>query len=317
MEFIDKSQIMRGIGPDSTAEILEKGKSAMIGEVREWQGKKYKKQANGKWLEVSELGMTKKEHLESKRRANVSAETAFREARRSDLDKYEKEQDKHREAISKLSDEEVDIDWGEEQFQEDKKKETIKEQAKIGMPLYKEPIRSKVAKTDRFGFQIGDASHHSRYEVREFPNHPEVVSSVSKSWNSESVYVKYFNTKNARSITVRFSNHMNNAVLFGNQLTPAATNEEILYELGILGRKPIIEESPRIVQQQIAKKDLDKYEEAELSLQEMYKLGIGADISKYKGKLAKNSNLLIESDTIKSKFNIVGFEYFEISKTDR
>lgn len=194
--------------------------------------------------------------------------------------------------------------------------EPIKEQAKIGMPLYKDPIRSKVAKTDRFGFQIGDASHHNRYEVREFPNYPEVVSSVSKSWNSESVYVKYFNTKNARSITVRFSNHMNNAVLFGDQLTPAATNEEILYELGILGRKPIIEESPRIVQQQIAKKDLDKYEEAELSLQEMYKLGIGADISKYKGKLAKNSNLLIESDTIKSKFNIVGFEYFEISKTD-
>lgn len=43
-------------------ELLEKGKRANIGEIREWSGKKYRKEANGKWLEVSEHGMTKKEH---------------------------------------------------------------------------------------------------------------------------------------------------------------------------------------------------------------------------------------------------------------
>ena len=42
--------------------LLKGGKKANVGEVREWSGKKFKKQANGKWVEVSEHGMTKKEH---------------------------------------------------------------------------------------------------------------------------------------------------------------------------------------------------------------------------------------------------------------
>jgi hypothetical protein len=52
-----------GLGKDS----LEKGAKANTGEIREWSGKKYKKQANGKWLEISEShGMTKREHLTKK-----------------------------------------------------------------------------------------------------------------------------------------------------------------------------------------------------------------------------------------------------------
>lgn len=39
------------IFPDSTAELLEKGKSAAIGEIRTWSGKKYQKTANG-WVPV-------------------------------------------------------------------------------------------------------------------------------------------------------------------------------------------------------------------------------------------------------------------------
>ena len=41
---------------------IEKGKAAQIGEIRVWQGKKMKKQANGKWVEVSDKGMTKEQH---------------------------------------------------------------------------------------------------------------------------------------------------------------------------------------------------------------------------------------------------------------
>lgn len=41
---------------------IEKGKKANVGEIREWAGKRYRKQANGEWLEVSEHGVTKKEH---------------------------------------------------------------------------------------------------------------------------------------------------------------------------------------------------------------------------------------------------------------
>ena len=43
-----------------------KGGKGLIGEVREWGGKKFKKQANGKWKEVSESHwMTRKEHIKT------------------------------------------------------------------------------------------------------------------------------------------------------------------------------------------------------------------------------------------------------------
>ena len=49
-------------------DIEKGGKKANIGEIRDWNGKKYKKQANGKWLEVSnnsgEKNLTKKNHLD-------------------------------------------------------------------------------------------------------------------------------------------------------------------------------------------------------------------------------------------------------------
>lgn len=41
---------------------IEKSQKANIGDIHIWNGKKFKKQPNGKWLEVSEHGMTKKEH---------------------------------------------------------------------------------------------------------------------------------------------------------------------------------------------------------------------------------------------------------------
>lgn len=50
---------------------------------------------------------------------------------------------------------------------------------------------------------------------------------------------------------------------------------------------------------QVAKKDIDKYEQAPLTIKELYELGANADLSKYKGKLAKDSNYLILSDEVK------------------
>ncbi len=45
-------------------DLVEKGgKKGTVGEVREWDGKKYQKQANGKWLEVRG-GLTAKQHQE-------------------------------------------------------------------------------------------------------------------------------------------------------------------------------------------------------------------------------------------------------------
>lgn len=44
------------------AELVGEGKAAQVGEIRVWQGKKMRKQANGKWVEVSDKGMSKEEH---------------------------------------------------------------------------------------------------------------------------------------------------------------------------------------------------------------------------------------------------------------
>lgn len=61
---IQKSQ-PEDINPfDKFEEDIQKGKPAAIGETRVWNGKKMRKQANGKWVEVSEQGKTYKEHKE-------------------------------------------------------------------------------------------------------------------------------------------------------------------------------------------------------------------------------------------------------------
>ena len=46
-------RMCKSIGPDTTAEILEKGKKAEVGEVREWKGQKMRKTANG-WIPVTD-----------------------------------------------------------------------------------------------------------------------------------------------------------------------------------------------------------------------------------------------------------------------
>lgn len=56
------SSLSSCINKAQDSDIEKGGSSAQIGEIREWKGKKYKKQTNGKWVEVSEYGMTKKEH---------------------------------------------------------------------------------------------------------------------------------------------------------------------------------------------------------------------------------------------------------------
>jgi len=82
---------------------IEKGQKANIGEIHTWGGKKYKKQANGKWMEVSEHGKTKEEHSdESKNKRVIAWNTKDDEYRK----KYSDESKLNEEAASKLSDKE-------------------------------------------------------------------------------------------------------------------------------------------------------------------------------------------------------------------
>jgi hypothetical protein len=183
-------------------------------------------------------------------------------------------------------------------------------------------------KTDKNDNYIGDGSYHVSYDVVDLSDYPQVSVDVNKSSTTESVYVKYNNNDNLQSITVRFSNHENNAVKFGDQLDGnIATKNEILYRLGLMGKEFIPETFLFIPTRQVSKIDAPKYKEADLTIQEMYNLGEGADLSKYKGKLAKGSRYLIQGDTVKKEIksgidlgnrvvDLGKFIYKEIGKPD-
>lgn len=86
---------------------IQKGGKGMVGEIREWSGKKYKKQASGKWVEVSDKGMTQKEHSskvkELKEQARNPKGSGFKYDSKHPSWKTAEE---HYEAGSKLSDKE-------------------------------------------------------------------------------------------------------------------------------------------------------------------------------------------------------------------
>ena len=152
---------------------------------------------------------------------------------------------------------------------------------------------------DRDGNPIGDGSFHVEPDVFEFDQYPQIKSDTSYSDTTESTYITYRNTENGKSIAVRFSNHESNAVRFGDQLNGwIASRDEVLYHLGLKQREFIPETFLLIATRKIAKKQLGDYEEADKSIQEMYALGANADISEYKGKLAKGSNYLILGDKV-------------------
>ena len=154
-------------------------------------------------------------------------------------------------------------------------------------------------KYDHSGNLIGDGSWHIEPEVYEFTEYPQIKSSVDYSQSTESTYVTYRNTENDKKITVRFSEHESNAVKFGDQLNGVyASKNKILYYLGLKKREFVPDKFIFIGSRQVAKKELGNYEEADKTIQEMYALGANADISMYKGKIAKGSNYLIIDDIV-------------------
>jgi len=56
--------IEKSVFNEFEVDIEKGGKPAQIGESRVWNGKKVRKESNGKWVEVSSHGMSRKEHLE-------------------------------------------------------------------------------------------------------------------------------------------------------------------------------------------------------------------------------------------------------------
>jgi len=152
---------------------------------------------------------------------------------------------------------------------------------------------------DREGNSIGNGTFHADYNVYEFEEYPQITNSVSKSETTESVYVTYYNKDNDKEAIVRFSNHVNNATIFGDQLNGNFTGkDEILYKLGLMKRVFIPRKFIYIPNRAVKYKDVDQYPKADLTIKEMYALGAGADLSKYNGKIAKDSNYLILGDKV-------------------
>lgn len=153
--------------------------------------------------------------------------------------------------------------------------------------------------TDRLGNEIIKGDYNVSFNVFSFENHPQVYSSVSKSETTESVYVTYVNEDNNYRITVRFSNHVNNAVEFGDQLDGNfASRDEVLCHLGLKKRTFIPKKKLYIKASQVKKILTSNYEEADLTMSEMYDLGLGADLSKYVGKRTKGGNWVIWGEKV-------------------
>jgi len=159
-------------------------------------------------------------------------------------------------------------------------------------------MKTKV-KEDRNGNVIFDGSWNVEPHIFDFSDYPQISYSVSNSETTETTYVNFYNAENNKQITVRFSMHDNNAVKFGDQLDGNFyTKNEVLYHLGLKKRVFVPKTRLWIITRQVAKVDIPSYEMADLTIKEMYALGANADISMYVGKIAKDSNYLILSDTI-------------------
>lgn len=139
---------------------------------------------------------------------------------------------------------------------------------------------------------------HAEYYVAEFPE-TDIKSSVEFSESSESVYVRYSSKKTGKSVTCRFSWHHSNAERFGDVLNGYwVGTDEILFRLGYKEREFVPDTQLVIASRKVAKKQLALYEEAPLTIREMYALGEGADLSQYVGKIAKGGNYLILGDKV-------------------
>lgn len=137
------------------------------------------------------------------------------------------------------------------------------------------------------------------HEIIDMSDFPQVHHSVNASNTSESVYVRYMNSDNSNSITVRFSNHENNAVKFGDQLDGlTATKNEVLAHLGLKKRVFVPKTKISVGAYKVKRSTTHLYEEAALTMSEIYELGVGADISMYKGMVTKGGNWIISGDTV-------------------
>lgn len=167
--------------------------------------------------------------------------------------------------------------------------------------------------TERYdinGQMIGNGDSHCLYHVEEFPGLP-IKTNIQKSLSSESVYVTYLHLETLALAKVRFSSHTCNDVEFGAVIDGHSSNvrNEILYKLGFIERRFVPAFASHITYQYVAKKKMHLYEVADKTIEELSSLPVGTDISEYRGKIAKDSSMVITSSKVTSKQVGGHFEY--------
>lgn len=191
----------------------------------------------------------------------------------------------------------------------------LQHQNKTQLKLPRRRIKSanKDMATERYdinGQMIGNGDSHCAYNIEEFPGLP-IKTNVQKSLSSESVYVTYLHMETLKLAKVRFSSHTCNDVEFGAVIDGHSTNvrNEILYKLGLVERRFVPAFSGCITFQNVAKKKMHLYEVADKTIAELSSLPAGTDISEYRGKIAKDSSMVITSSKVISKQIGGHFEY--------
>jgi hypothetical protein len=117
-----KKAFDEGMIQKSETNDIEKGKKATIGEIRIWNGKKVRKEASGKWVEVSEShGLSKKEHEDKAQEHRSNMEVSNKKGEGHIYHKEMSKRDEHKDIASKLSDKEYADEEVEGEKAEEKK----------------------------------------------------------------------------------------------------------------------------------------------------------------------------------------------------
>lgn len=160
--------------------MIEKSKKASIGEIRVWNGKKMKKQANGKWLEVSEQGETKVSHIyQAKYAKEESKKPSLHTSKHEDAERW------HREQASKLSDKEYSDeelsggeirDWGGKKYKKQPNGKWL-EVSEHGMTKKEHVFQYGKHLKDAEERGVSDEDH--KKHIREANNHDTIQEKLS------------------------------------------------------------------------------------------------------------------------------------------
>lgn len=180
MTFIKRQSvafnILNNVGQDSTAEYLEKGKRGQIGEIREWQGKKYKKTLNG-WEPVKEALQSESGASEEKEYGSLFLKLESKLGRGvSDVVECESEKD-----LKELLHDTHNLKYSDEQVSQIfsmSKKLKSDSNFKVNGQTYKQIVGEDSTKEGLKGDKKEDSY------IVDNVNNGEIINSLFKEWNS-------------------------------------------------------------------------------------------------------------------------------------